>query len=257
MSDEFLTFSQPWYDEFYRRADKSPTHSKFCEQVYGRDLCQHGMMDMQELNFLISMLQPGSRILDVGCGNGRISEYIQRYSSGHLTGIDLSKMAINQAKTRYKGKPGLEFHCLDITSQDPPAGPYDAVLLVDSIYFLGEPTTTLPRLADLLKSRGRMIISAMQTREKGDPKNILQADHTFLAKALDKLEYRWAAYDFTASVRKHWLSNYQIAEELKPAFEAEDNLFLYEARHEENVPFKKHVEEETITRYLYVIDPHK
>jgi 2-polyprenyl-3-methyl-5-hydroxy-6-metoxy-1,4-benzoquinol methylase len=254
MPAELTMFSQAWYDEYFRRADTSSTHRKFCLQVYGRDLCQHGMMDMQELNFLISMLQPHSKILDIGCGNGRISEYIQRYTNGHLLGVDSSKVAITQAKARNEGKNGLEFLCLNVSQQELPAGPYDAVLLVDSVYILGEPAKILPRLAAVVRPHGRMIISAMQTCEIGDPKHILQADHTFLATALDTLGYRWVAYDFSANLRKHWLSNFQTAEEMKAAFVAEGNQFLYDARCEENVPFKEHVEHETITRYLYVIE---
>lgn len=256
MSPDPVIFSQPWYDEYYRRADASPTHSKFCERVYGRDLCQHGMMDMQELNFLISMLQLGGHTLDIGCGSGRISEYIQRYASGSLLGIDFSKVAISQAKARQKAKNGLEFSCLDATQEKLPAGPYDAILLIDSVYYLGETTPLLQRLVPLLKPRGRIVISALQTREKGDPKNILQAEHTHIAKALDAAGCRWVAYDFTGNIRKYWLNNVEAAEALKPNFLAEGNQFLYDARHAENEPYKKHIEAETITRHLYVIDNH-
>ena len=31
-------FSKDWYNEYFRLAANSPTHSHFCEQVYGQDL---------------------------------------------------------------------------------------------------------------------------------------------------------------------------------------------------------------------------
>jgi hypothetical protein len=49
--------------------------------------------------------------------------------------------------------------------------------------------------------------------------------------------------------------NYQVGEELKEAFEAEGNDFLYQARAAENRFFKQHAEKEEIARYLYVATP--
>ena len=57
-------FSKAWYNEYFRRAAESPTHSRFCEAVYGRDLCQHGMMDIEEMDFLASLLRPGEKVLE-------------------------------------------------------------------------------------------------------------------------------------------------------------------------------------------------
>jgi hypothetical protein len=33
-------------------------------------------MDVQELDFLVSLIEPQPRILEVGCSNGHITEYI-------------------------------------------------------------------------------------------------------------------------------------------------------------------------------------
>jgi hypothetical protein len=73
--------SSEWYDEYFRRAASSKAHARFCVRVYGKDLCQHGMMDMAGLDFLITLLRPGDHCLKVGCSNGYITEYIHTGSS--------------------------------------------------------------------------------------------------------------------------------------------------------------------------------
>jgi hypothetical protein len=32
-------FSKAWYNDYFRRAADSPAHARFCETVYGHDLC--------------------------------------------------------------------------------------------------------------------------------------------------------------------------------------------------------------------------
>ena len=44
-----------FYNEFYRRAKESEAHSELCRNVYGQDFCQHGMLDMNQLDKLIEV----------------------------------------------------------------------------------------------------------------------------------------------------------------------------------------------------------
>jgi len=68
----------------------------------------------QEKRFEILLEIPGfnksDSVLDVGCGYGDLSKYVNNY-----TGIDLRKSAINTAKEKYRGK---EFLYTDIFSVD-------------------------------------------------------------------------------------------------------------------------------------------
>jgi SAM-dependent methyltransferase len=75
-----------FYNGYFTRAETSEAHARFCKMVYGRDLCQHGMMDMEQLDALIAALGlgPGSRVLELGCGNGRIAEYISDVTEAHV-----------------------------------------------------------------------------------------------------------------------------------------------------------------------------
>lgn len=51
---------------------------QFCSRVFGCNLCQHGFADMEQVDALIAALnlQPGDQVLELGCGNGMVAEYI-------------------------------------------------------------------------------------------------------------------------------------------------------------------------------------
>jgi MCRA family len=51
-----------FYNEFFARAATSKAHARLCERAYGRDLCQHGMMDMAQLDQIYGLFidRPGN-----------------------------------------------------------------------------------------------------------------------------------------------------------------------------------------------------
>jgi len=245
-------YSREWYNEYFRRAVNSRAHSKFCEKVYGKDLCQHGMMDMEELNFLVTLIKPHSKILEIGCSNGYITEYIHDHTQSEILGIDYSDVAIKQAKERID-RNGLQFARLDISTEEIPGDNYDYIIMIDSIYFVEDIRATIARIAPKLGLSGKILITYFQISEAENEEERLP-DKTDMAEALKKsgLEYRW--YEFTENVRKHWLINYQVGEELRDAFKEEGNEFLYQARAGENRYFKENVEKNAITRYMYIAE---
>lgn len=248
-------FSREWYNEYFRRAYSSPTHARYCEQVYGRDLCQHGMMDVPEMEFLASLLKPGEKVLEIGCSNGRITEYLQQASGCKIHGLDYSDVAIAQAKERTHGKPDApEFSCVDLIHDEIPGGGYDTILSIDTIYFMGDYGATLSKLNAKLAPGGRIIVAAFQIKEDNDPDTILLPGHTRMGEILNRLGFSYAHHDFTPNIRNHWLKNYHLALALQPEFAAEGNEFLFQARMAENGWFKSHGDAGTLVRYLYAID---
>jgi len=244
-------FSREWYNEYFRRAVSSPTHSRFCEQVYGIDLCQHGLMDSDELDFLTSLFDASQHVLEIGCSNGFVTETIHDRTGCSLLGIDYSDIAIEQARERTFHKNGLTFECLDLTKDPLPQGPFDVILLVDSLYFLGELSDTIQKILPSLSVEGSLVLSVFQIKGEEDAEESLLPENTWLAQALEEigLTYHW--FDFTENVQRHGILNYTIAEQLKEDFYQEGNGFLYEARAAENHYFKQAAEEQSIVRYMY------
>jgi len=247
-------FSKDWYNDYFRRAAHSPTHARFCEAVYGRDLCQHGMMDVEEMAFLASLLKAGERVLEIGCSNGHISEYLQQQSGCDWLGLDYADQAIAQAQTRTHGKPNLRFQVADLINDPIPGDGFDSILAIDSIYFMGDYNRTLAKLKAKLNPGGRLIVAAFQAKEDNETDSLLQAGGTRMDQALQDLGLNYRQYDFTANVRNHWIKNYEYSRSLQADFAAEGNAFLAEARIAENGWFKDHAERETLVRFLYVVE---
>lgn len=247
-------FSKAWYNEYFRRAAESPAHARFCEAVYGRDLCQHGMMDVDEMEFLASLLNPGESVLEIGCSNGHITEYLHERSGCTILGLDYADIAVAQAQARTGGKSALNFQTADLIHDELPGGDYDVILSIDSIYFMGDYNKTLAKLNGKLKADGRMIIAAFQVREDDEPESLLQAGQTRMDQALRALGFAYTQHDFTPNIRNHWIKNYEYSRKFQADFAAEGNAFLCEARMAENGWFKDHAERETLVRFLYLVE---
>ena len=58
-------------------------------------------------------IKKGSSILDVGCGTGRITNLLYKYSNNDVTAIDLSTNMIDIAKEKYKNQKQITFICDD------------------------------------------------------------------------------------------------------------------------------------------------
>lgn len=85
---------------------------------------------LEEVDFIIDVLglEPGQRVLDVGCGTGRHSVELARRDY-RVTGIDLSAGMLAQAcEAALRAGVEVEWVKADATQYEPPAGAFDAVV---------------------------------------------------------------------------------------------------------------------------------
>jgi cyclopropane fatty-acyl-phospholipid synthase-like methyltransferase len=73
---------------------------------------------------LVARLDPGARVLELGCGAGtpETKRLAERF---RLTGVDISPRQVERARTAV---PGAEFLCSDFTELELPPGSFDAVV---------------------------------------------------------------------------------------------------------------------------------
>ncbi len=217
-----------FYDAYYAAAPASAAHSRFCAAVYGLDLCQHGMADMDQLHLALDRLgvKAGSRLFEFGCGDGRMAKYIAQTRGAAVTGVDIAAEAIDLARARTAGlKPRLEFIQADILAapERVPPGPFDAALAVDSFFFLPDQRSALERIVAHLVPGGKFAIFYIAPLD-------VELEETALGQALHGLGRCAEAIDLTAANRRHWEKKKAVLEELRADFLAEGSDFLYNNR---------------------------
>ncbi|MDI9918571.1 class I SAM-dependent methyltransferase [Rhodococcus sp. IEGM 1379] len=118
------------------------------------NLAQQGADIHGEARFVDAVVGRGSRILDAGCGTGRVGLELAR--RGHLvTSVDLDPVLIADALTH----PELDVHLGDLAELDL-GKKFDAVVAAGNVFiFLARGTehTVLRRLADHLEPGGVLI----------------------------------------------------------------------------------------------------
>ncbi len=248
-----------FYESFYKVVEHSTAHAEFCRRVFGRNLCQHGFADMQQIAALIAGLElkPGDHILDIGCGNGMIAEYIAEHTGAYVTGLDYSAQGIEQAQRRTADKRDrLTFAVGDINALKLPTQTYDAILSIDSIYFSTNYTRTIGEWRDALRPGGKVGLLYAYGREPWVPKENFPAENlaperTPLAAALSANGLRFTTQDFTQQDYALAVQRKAVLDELRPQFEAEDIMFIWENRYGDALGVRQAIDEGLHARYLY------
>lgn len=248
-----------WYEQYYALAPISRAYQQFCEQVYGRFLCQTNFSDMEQIDKLIEVLQlvPGQQALDIGCGIGLITEYLSDQTGASFAGIDYSPTAIRQATQRTAAKRNrLAFRELNMDSLDFPDCSFYAIVSIDTLYMPNDLDATLKRLMGMLKPGGKLAVFWLQmlwdTRMSRDT---LLAPNTPIAQALEHNGLAFQTWDFSAQTYRQMQHKPEVGNKLKAAFEVEGNQALYDYVLAESIsdPTPYNPVTSTLSRYLYLV----
>jgi methionine biosynthesis protein MetW len=97
----------------------------------------------QDLRLIAEMVAPGSRVLDIGCGDGALLAYLARHKSVDGRGIELSQSGVNSCVG----------HGLSVIQGDAdrdleayPAGAFDFVVLSQTLQATREPRKVIEAL---------------------------------------------------------------------------------------------------------------
>ena len=109
-------------------------------------------------------LRGGEKILDVGCGDGKVTAEIARaVPDGFVVGADASAEMIAFAKKTFpkKGQPNLAFEVCDARKISPQilGGGFDLVFSNAALHWVDDHEKFLGGVGSVLKSGGRLVVS--------------------------------------------------------------------------------------------------
>lgn len=243
------------YDSYFNQEKTSAAHARFCEAVYGMNLSQHGLIDQAELSVLMQLLQQAhpQSIADIGCGNGKITEWIANELKTNCLGIDISSEAIQHARARTQQNPLLCFEQGNL-NQLPLAETFDAVLFLDTLYYANNLHDTLQNSLSMLRPGGHIYAYFSQWIMDEAYRANLQPDQTHLAKVLNALNCPYKTHPLTESGIHHWKKKRDVLLDMKDEFTREGNAALWDYRYREADRYANWGDQK-YARYLYVIRP--
>lgn len=127
---------------------------------------------------ILHQLTPGSRVLDIGCGEGNVSAVYKQQKGCRVYGLDISPKAVSRAKRR-----GIQAqkHDLNVFPYPFRSAQFDTITLSDVLEHLMYPVKTLQEIRRLLRNNGKVVVEVpncarLENRIAmlfGDPRDLL------------------------------------------------------------------------------------
>lgn len=122
---------------------------------------------MLTIQFKYLSIQPGSRILDMGCGSGRHTAALYEQSASHVVGADLQLGTLIEARRRmrfheqvYPDRNGRwSLTANDITCLPFKEGSFDMVLCSEVLEHIPDHRQAIRELLRVLKPNGPLVVS--------------------------------------------------------------------------------------------------
>ncbi|MBU2615160.1 MAG: methionine biosynthesis protein MetW [Elusimicrobia bacterium] len=98
-------------------------------------------------SFFEKLVNSGSTVLDIGCGNGNLLEYIEEKKNTSSYGYDIAQTSVKRAQAK-----GVNAKVADITDKNfKVEGVYDYIILSETIEHIAQPEVLLKKIADSFK----------------------------------------------------------------------------------------------------------
>ncbi|MFB7874432.1 class I SAM-dependent methyltransferase [Nocardia sp. NPDC056064] len=170
-----------------------PNHSTWYVERF-RALAAQGQDIVGEARLVDAMLARGSRVLDAGCGPGRIGGHL--HGAGHeVVGVDVDPVLIEAARADH---PGPTWLVGDLAELDLPGAGFDAIVCAGNVLTFVAPSTRAAVLAGFarhLAPAGRVVTGFGADRGYAFPEFL--ADAAAAGLRADVLLSTWDLRPFT------------------------------------------------------------
>jgi SAM-dependent methyltransferase len=155
------------FDEGCRRWRASRVYLGLMGEGFPAPIQPFSFVPWDGLNALAArlMVAPGQTVVGLGCGRGGPGLWLATCAGARLIGIDASAVAVADARVRRRLFPDLvdaRFRVGDVANTGLPDGCADAVVALDVLQLLAEPTGMLAEVTRLLRPQGRLALTTWE-----------------------------------------------------------------------------------------------
>lgn len=202
-----------------------------------RDFSSSRQKTWQELNSLIGRVAPGEKVLDLGCGNGRLAEFLGAKTD--YVGLDNSAALIEIAKKKHPDKKFLVFDGLNLPFAQ---ATFDKVFLVAVLHHVPGKKTRQKFLRDIkkvLRPGGELILTVWSAKNYPRAKKYLWRQNLKKFFGLSDLDFNdvflpWGSEQIPRYF--HFFSLGALKKEVKKAgLEVKESGFLKREQKEYNI----------------------
>jgi len=147
-----------------------------------KDFSATRIFSWPEFQEFFQYINPGDKILDIGCGNGRLLDSLESLENYNInyTGVDLSKNLLEEAQKKH---PQAQFFLDDMTKLESikiknPEEKFDAIFFIASFHHLSteeQRLACLRKVKTLLKPNGKIFMTNWNLFQKKYRKYIFES----------------------------------------------------------------------------------
>lgn len=146
------------------------------------------MAPITELLFEGADLQPGERVLDVGCGSGPTTRHAATLvgPAGSVVGLDIAPAMLEAAAAVAPGPEAAAIDWIeaDVARWEPAITPVDAVISRFGVMFFDDPVRAFGALASATRPGGRLCAMVWDRRDRSA---LFQVPFTVVTRALGEM----------------------------------------------------------------------
>ncbi|MFZ2538619.1 MAG: class I SAM-dependent methyltransferase [Oscillospiraceae bacterium] len=243
------------YEDFYNMAETSDIFGRYCKAVFGEDFSQDGFSDVTQINDILSIVSLNEKqaILDIGCGNGKMLQYIHTKTKADAYGFDYSENAIAYANKVINDNSGsFHFDAGIIGEIEYQPNKFDVITSIDTIYFAKDMIEFTKQIIKWLKPNGYFVCGYQEGDVKSKSKD---KDSSDLALALKSLGIEYDVFDYTKRCYDLLLHKRKVVENMKAEFINNGLEQWYEVAISQsidnNISYNDY--SSTNSRYIYIV----